>query len=176
MDFLELAKKRHSVRSFLDSKVEEQKLMKVLEAARLAPSACNNQPLQLIVIQNESSKQKLQAVYNRAWFLQAPIIIVACCDRKSSWHRKDGKDYGDVDIAIAVDHMTLAATDLGLGTCWIGAFNAAEAKKILLLPEDIDPIAFTPLGYPSPDIVNKSRKSIDDLVHWEFFGGKKSFV
>jgi nitroreductase len=174
MDFLSLAKKRYSVRSFLDTPVEDEKLMKVLEAARLAPSACNNQPLVLIVIKDEASRKKLETVYNRPWFLHAPVIIGACCDRKLSWRRNDGKDYGDVDIAIAMDHMTLAATETGLGTCWIGAFKAQEAKKVLMLPEYIDPIAFTPLGYFTPDIVNKSRKKIEELVHWEFFGGKEN--
>lgn len=172
MTFLELAKKRYSVRSFLDTPVENEKLEMVLEAARWAPSACNNQPLQLIVIREEQDRKKLETVYNRTWFLNAPVIIAACCDHRSSWRRNDGKDYGDIDVAIAMDHLTLAAADVGLGTCWVGAFKAAEAKKVLLLPEWIDPVAFTPLGYPSPSIVNKSRKQIEDLVYWEFFGKK----
>ncbi len=172
MTFLELAKKRYSVRSFLDKPVEDEKLKTVLEATRWAPSACNNQPLQLIVINEEQARKKLETVYNRPWFLNAPIIIAACCDHRSSWRRSDGKDYGDIDVAIAMDHLTLAAADIGLGTCWIGAFKAVEAKKALLLPEWIDPVAFTPLGYPSPGIVNKSRKQIEDLVYWEFFGKK----
>lgn len=173
IDFLNLAKKRYSVRSFLNTPVEDEKLMKVLDAARLAPSACNNQPLVLIVLREEQTKKALASVYDRAWFINAPVIIAACCDHHNSWHRSDGKDFGDIDIAIAFDHLTLAATDLGLGTCWVGAFKSAAAKKVLFLPEYIEPVAFTPLGYPSPEIPNKSRKKIEDIVHWEFFGGKE---
>jgi nitroreductase len=173
MDFLELAKKRCSVRSFLDIPVEDEKLVKVLDAARLAPSACNNQPLVLIVLREERSRKALESVYNRAWFYGAPVIIAACCDHRHSWHRSDGKDFGDIDIAIALDHLILEATNLGLGTCWVGAFKTSEAKKALFLPEYIQPVAFTPLGYPSPEMQNKSRKKIEDIVHWEFFGGKK---
>lgn len=174
MNFLDLARKRYSVRSYLDTPVEDDKLMKVLEAARLAPSACNNQPLILIVIRDEQTKKKLESVYNRPWFINAPLIIAACCDRHKSWHRSDGVDYGDIDIAIAFDHLTLAATELGLGTCWIGAFKLIEAKRALFLPEHIDPIAFTPLGYYQPERVNKYRKQIEEIVYWEFFGGKKA--
>ena len=173
MSFLELAKRRCSVRSFLDRPVEEDTLLSILEAGRWAPSACNNQPWIFVVIREKSAREQLGAVYNREWFIRAPVILAVCCDRNSSWRRSDGKDYGDVDIAIAVDHMTLAATELGVGTCWIGAFNAVEARKALLLPETIDPIIFTPIGYPAPDKPRKSRKSLDETVHWEFFGGKK---
>jgi len=174
MNFLELAAKRHSVRSFLDKPVENELLLKVLEAARLAPSACNNQPLVLIVLQDARSRQKLASAYNRAWFLNAPVIIAVCCDHSQSWNRNDGKDFGDIDIAIALDHLTLAAADLDLGTCWIGAFRQHDAHVALQLPKHIEPVAFTPLGYPAPSPVNKSRKSLDEIVHWECFGGKKS--
>jgi nitroreductase len=174
MDFLNLVKKRYSTRCFLDTPVEEEKLMKVLDAARLAPSACNNQPLVLIVLREEKAKKALDSVYNRAWFLNAPVIIAACCDHSRSWHRNDGKDFGDIDVAIAFDHLTLAATELGLGTCWIGAFKSPVAKQVLFLPDYVEPVAFTPLGYPSPEIPNKTRKKIEEIVHWEFFGGKKN--
>jgi len=173
MEFLKLVEKRHSVRSFLDKPVEDEKIMKVLEAARLAPSACNNQPVVLIVIQDELTKKRLISVYNRPWFLTAPVIIAACCDHSNSWHRADGKDFGDIDVAIAVDHITLSAADLDLGTCWIGAFKQPEAKSILKLPDNIEPVAFTPLGYPSTDAIIKNRKNIEDFIHWNYFGGKK---
>ena len=146
----------------------------MLEAGRLAPSACNNQPTRFIVVHDEDSRRKLQSVYGREWFLRAPVIIAVCCDRNVSWRRADGKDFGDVDAAIALDHITLAAADAGLGTCWIGAFNAAEAKKALMLPSHIDPIAFTPLGYPGAATpARRSRKALAELVSWGYYGGKK---
>ena len=174
MEFFELVKKRHSVRGYLDKPVEDSLLEKVLEAGRLAPSACNNQPWVFIVLKDQASRSKLESVYSRNWFLRAPVIIAVCCDRSVSWKRADGKDYGDVDAAIALDHMTLAATEAGLGTCWIGAFNAAQARNILKLPDKIDPVAFTPLGYPGNEAaVKKTRKKTDEIVFWEYFGGRK---
>jgi len=173
MTFLELARKRHSVRGYLQTPVEEEKILYVLNAARSAPSACNNQPGVFIVIRDQHTIRRLEVVYNRPWFLDAPVIIAACCDRSVSWHRSDGKDYGDVDIAIAFDHLTLAATEQGLGTCWIGAFNPDPARSILMLPSSVDPVAFTPLGYHEPDKMRKMRKSLDETVHWEFFGGRR---
>ncbi|MGA2508471.1 MAG: nitroreductase family protein [Chitinispirillaceae bacterium] len=174
MDFLDLVKKRRSVRSYLDKPVSDAVLEKVLEAGRLAPSACNNQPGVFIVLKDQASRSKLESVYNRNWFLHAPVIIAVCCDRSVSWKRADGRDYGDVDAAIALDHMTLAAAEAGLGTCWIGAFNAAQAKKVLMLPANIDPIAFTPLGYPGLEAQSpKKRKAIDDIVFWEYYDSGK---
>ncbi len=174
MEFLELAKKRYSVRDYSEKPVDDVLLDKVLEAGRLAPSACNNQPWVFIVIRDEDSRKKLESVYTREWFLRAPVIIAVCCDRSASWKRADGKDFGDVDAAIALDHMTLAAAEAGLGTCWVANFNAAEARKLLMLPANIDPIAFTPVGYPGPEAKpKKSRKGRDEIVFREYYGGRK---
>ena len=176
MEFLDLIQKRHSVREYLDAPLDDALIEKALEAGRLAPSACNYQPWVFIVVKKEESRQKFERVYARKWFLQAPAIIAVCCDRNLSWRRKsDGKDFGDIDIAIALDHITLAAAELGLGTCWIGNFIAAEARNLLMAPSSIDPVALTPLGYPAaktpPPL--KSRKRLDEIVHWEFYGGKR---
>ena len=175
MDFLDLARTRCSVRKYLEKEVEHDLLLKVLEAGRLAPSACNNQPWIFIVLKDRDSRRKLENVYNREWFLRAPVVIAVCCDRRASWHRSDGKDFGDIDIAIAVDHMTLAAAEAGLGTCWIGNFNPVAAREALMLPQHIDPVVLTPLGYPDPPLAaKKSRKNASEIVHWESYGGKKS--
>ena len=139
MNFLDLVRQRSSVRGYLTNPVEEEKIRYILQAANSAPSACNNQPWVFIIIRDQHSRSRLEKVYNRPWFIQAPVIIAACCDHSVSWHRSDGKDYGDIDIAIAFDHLTLAATEQGLGTCWIGAFDAVEARAALLLPETIEP-------------------------------------
>jgi nitroreductase len=168
MTFLELVKKRSSVRAYLDTPVPETLLDSILEAARWAPSACNIQPWIFIVIKDNASRKALKTVYNREWFLRAPVIIAVCYDRSASWKRSDGRDFGDIDCAIALDHLTLAAAEAGLGTCWVGNFNPAMAREVLALPQQVDPVAFTPVGYPGPDATrSKSRKAPDLIVHEE---------
>jgi nitroreductase len=168
MNLLELAKKRYSVRSYLDKEVEKEKLLQVLEAGRLAPSAVNFQPVHFIVITEEQEKQKLYEVYQRGWIKEAPVIIVACGDHRTSWKRKDGKDHCDIDVAIAVDHMSLAAVDLGLGTCWVCAFDAKLCHELLGLPDYLEASVLIPLGYPKGDrITEATRKNIEELVSWE---------
>jgi nitroreductase len=173
MDFLDLVKKRRSVRSYLDRPVDDALLDKVLESGRLAPSACNNQPWVFIVLKDKTSRPKLENVYRREWFLRAPVIIAVCSDRSVSWKSTDGRDSFAIDAAIALDHLTLAAAEAGLGTCWICAFNVAEARKALMLPDNIDPVAFTPLGYPAAETPQpKNRKRLYDIVFRERYGNR----
>ncbi len=167
MKFEDLIKKRYSVRSYQLKPVEEEKLQKVLDAARLAPTAVNKQPFRLIVVETEGKKEELKRIYHADWFSQAPFVICACTVKSESWTRRDGRNYVDVDTTIAMDHLILAATELGLGTCWIAAFDAQAARKILELPDDVEPLLFTPLGYPADEIGMKSRKNLDELVHYE---------
>jgi nitroreductase len=167
MDFLELARKRYSVRSYKPAHVEREKLDRILEAARLAPTAVNIQPFQLIVIQTANREAELLSIYNKKWFIQAPIVICACGLPGRSWVRKDGKNYNDVDVAIVMDHLILAATAEGLGTCWIGAFNPVAAKEVLGLPVGVEPIVFTPLGYANDRPTAKKRKALGELVRYE---------
>ena len=167
MEFLDLIKQRYSVRAYKSEPIENDKLQEVLEAARLAPTACNLQPFQLIVVHTKGREKELQRIYGASWFVQAPIIICACGKPSESWVRQDGENYCDVDVTIAMDHLILAAADLGLGTCWIGAFNSEAAREILELPDDVKPIAFTPLGYPDDQTRPKKRKSINNLVRYE---------
>lgn len=169
MEFLELARQRYSVRAYKSTPVEAEKLQEVLEAARVAPTACNLQPFRLIVIHTKGREAELRRIYSPSWFVQSPIVICICGIPSQSWVRKDRKNYRDVDVAIAMDHLILAATDLGLGTCWVGAFDAEEARKVLRLPADVEPIAFTPLGYPDdqPSHRHKIRKPMDELVRYE---------
>lgn len=172
MGILDIIKTRRSVRSYAADLVSDEVLNGVLEAGRYAPSACNYQPWVFIVIKERENRLRLSTVYNREWFYTAPVIICICCNRNESWHRKDGKDFGDIDIAIAVDHMTLAAQDAGLGTCWIGNFDSNVTSGLLKLPPHIEPVIFTPLGYPLrvDDSAQKIRKSFDDVVFFESFG------
>jgi len=164
MDFYEVIRTRRSIRGYQERPVEEDKLQRILEAARLAPSAANRQPWQFLVIKTEKIKKEFQRAYNKDWFWQAPVIICACGIKKEAWIRSDGKSYLDVDVAIAMDHLVLAATAEGLGTCWIGAFNPSEVKKILNLPDDIEPVALTPLGYPATSPKPTHRKLLGKIV------------
>jgi nitroreductase len=167
MDFLELARKRYSVRSYKRDPVDKGKLKRILEAARLAPTAVNIQPFQLLVIHTAGREAELLQIYNKKWFVQAPMVVCACGIPGKNWVRKDGKNYNDVDVAIVMDHLILAATDEGLGTCWIGAFNPGAAKEVLGLPEGVEPIAFTPLGYAADRPPVKKRKPLSELVRYE---------
>jgi nitroreductase len=167
MEFPELIKKRYSCRAYKPDAVEDDELRQVLEAAQLAPTACNLQPFQLIVIHTKGREAELGRIYSSSWFSQAPLIICACGIPTESWRRRDGKDYCEVDVTIAMDHLILAAASLGLGTCWIGAFNPDSAREILGLPDNVEPIAFTPLGYPADSPGRKSRKPLDEIVRYE---------
>jgi nitroreductase len=167
MEFSELIKKRYSVRAYKPDPVEDDKLQQVLDAARLAPSAANRQPFQLIVIHTAGREAELRRIYHRSWFSQAPLVICTCGLPGRAWVRRDGKNYRYVDAAIAMDHLILAATNLGLGTCWVAAFDVDAAREVLGLPDDVEPVAFTPLGYPADQLGPKERKSLSELVRYE---------
>lgn len=171
MKFKELIEQRYSVRSYQDKKVEKEKLVAVLEAGQIAPSAVNNQPWHFIVVQETENHKQFSEIYHRDWFNKAPVYIIVCGDHQQSWKRKeDGKDHCDVDAAIAIDHMTLQATELGLGTCWICNFYTEKCKGFFKLPDHIEPIAILTLGYPTDKKAPvKKRKSLEEIVHWEKF-------
>ena len=120
MTFRDLAEARFSLRNYDSRPVEQEKIDCLLECVRLAPSAVNFQPCVFYVVTDQVLLAQLQDCYNRDWFKTAPMCIVACGNHPQAWHRKlDGKDHTDIDVAIAVDHLTLAAVDMGLGSCWI---------------------------------------------------------
>ncbi|MBQ7389133.1 MAG: nitroreductase family protein [Paludibacteraceae bacterium] len=166
MYFFELIKKRYSVRGFKNTAVEPEKLELVMEAARLAPSAVNFQPWKFFVITDKKILNELSKTYSREWFKTAPTCIVACGDHQTSWKRSDGKDHCDIDVAIAVEHIMLAATELGLGTCWVCNFDAKMCAEILNLPKELEPVAMIPIGYSDTDVVEKKRKPIDEIVEY----------
>jgi len=170
MQFSELISERFSVRSYKNIPVEREKLMQVLDAARVAPSAVNYQPWHFVVIEKPENIEKIKLVYPREWISTAPVVIIACSDRTQSWKRKtDGKDSSDIDISIAVDHMTLQATELGLGTCWVCNFDVQKCSELFLIPKEIEPVVLVPLGYPAVEKPQKKRKSMGEIVHWEKF-------
>lgn len=171
MSVEELILQRYSVRSYTTQDVEMEKLMKILEAGKNAPSAANNQPWHFIVTREPENHKSVSEIYHRDWFKEAPVYIIVCGDHQQSWKRQsDGKDHCDIDAAIAIDHMTLQATELGLGTCWICNFFVDKCRQFFNLPQHIEPIAILSLGYPTDmESPIKRRKSLDEIVHWEKF-------
>ena len=161
---------RYSVRKYLDKDVEEEKLREVLEAGRLAPSACNYQPWKFIVVRDKETRKKIAEPTTWAKFIaEAPVLIVACKVRDGflmgGWY-----DSAILDIGIALDHMTLQATHLGLGTCWIGDFNENLVKELLEIPENVRVVALLTLGYPrEKKIPKKKRKPFEEVVSFEKF-------
>jgi nitroreductase len=167
MKFQELINQRYSVRAYKPDPIEEHKLQQILEAARLAPTAANRQPFKVIVIHTQERKEDLLSIYQREWFIQAPLVLCLVGVLAEAWIRRDGKAYLGIDAAIVMDHMILAATELDLGTCFIAAFDEENARKALALPEDVEPILFTPLGYPADQPKIKTRKPLDEIIRYE---------
>lgn len=168
MDVLEAARTRRSIRSYEKKVVEREKILKVLEAARLAPSAANRQPWKFIVVTDTNVRESLRAAYNREWFVSAPVIIIGCAFPNEAWIRRDGEEFWKVDVSIAMQNLVLAAWEEGLGTCWIGAFNEHEVKSVLGIPETVRVLAMTPLGYPAVEkgpVTN--RKSLEEIVYYD---------
>lgn len=165
--FLDLARERRSIRRYRPDPVPDADLEKILEAGRMAPSAANRQPWHFVVVRDADRRRALAQAYPRDWFAAAPVMLVVCVEPARAWRRSDGKSYADVDGAIAMDHITLCAADLGLGTCWIGAFDPAKVRAALGLPENVEPLAMTPVGYPADEGKPKERKALQEVVHRE---------
>jgi len=178
MEFKEVIRKRHSVRSYTTNPVDDTCICQLLDDAHLAPSWMNKQCWHFIVIRDADIKNELAktGVINR-WLKQAPVIIIACADPHESGN-KNGMDYYLVDVAIAMDHLVLSATNLGLGTCWIGDFKEEKIKSLCDIPPRIKVVALTPLGYPSKEntirdysrkiiVRSTKRKSLQEIVHWD---------
>ena len=167
MEFFEAITRRYSARGYTEAPVPEDVLERVLEAARKAPTACNRQPFRIIVVRTQGREQELARVYGRGWFVQAPVVLAVVAIVDEAWRSATGKSSADVDAAIVMDHIVLAATALGLGTCWVGAFDDAAAREVLGLPNGVEPIAFTPLGYASKAPSATGRRPLEDLVKYE---------
>lgn len=170
MNFLDLAKKRYSVRKFKDTKIKPVDINTILEAGRVAPSGANNQPYKLIVVQEEHGLEKIGKAANT---YGAPLVIIVCGNHDTVWKRPyDGKDIVDIDTSIVTDHMMLQATDLGIGSVWICVFKPDVIKKEFELPDNLEPVSLLALGYAdcedqSPSRHDQTRHSLNELVCFE---------
>jgi len=171
MEFYELLKKRKSVRKYKPDLVPDEVLNRILEAGRIAPSAKNIQPWHFIVIKDSEIKRKVAEVCRgQHWIADADVIICGCSLEKIAWGRMGGyMSSFAVDLAIAMDHMILAATNEGLGTCWIGAFDEKKVKEILQVPDDVRVVALTPIGYSAEEPKDRGRKGINEIVSYNRF-------
>lgn len=171
MDFYKLINLRHSVRGYHHEKlVEKEKLLRILEAGRVAPSAANKQPWTFMVVTSENMLGAIHQSYERDWFKQAPVVLVVKGRKTDAWSRQhDGYNSLETDLTIAMDHLILAATNEGLGTCWIANFNPAILHSALFLKPDEVVYAITPVGYPTTEPLTalpKNRKEISQIVEW----------
>lgn len=159
---------RYSCRNYSSKKVNRQTLEQLLDIARLAPSATNAQPWKVIVVNSPENIAKLQAAYNRDWFRTASTVLIMCAVRNKAWTRADGKNHADIDLAIITDHLTLAATDMGLATCWVCNFDTKMVAHDFELDCDTEPVVLVPIGY-SADDAKPAKKRIDtsDFVEWK---------
>ena len=165
LQFDEVLKKRRSIRKYKDTPVPKDKILKILEAARIAPSASHRQPWHFIVVQNRETIKKLA---KQTW-AEAPVMIVGLADMAASpnWYSND--------VGIALEHIVLAATNLGLGTCWMGQTGREDMIRSLLdIPGNYKVVAVVPIGVPDETPAPKERKSLDDIVSWEKFGLKSN--
>lgn len=173
MNALDLIRKRCSIRHYAPTAIEADKINYVLEAARLAPSACNRQPWYFLVVKEAKGCDAIAACYDRSWIRTAPCHIIVCCDHEQSWKRGDGKDHADIDAAIATEHICLAAAEQGLGTCWVCNFDAVRLRELFNLPDSVEPVAIVPIGYPAEadlfDKAPKKRKALEEVVKYESF-------
>ena len=169
MEFKKVIRKRQSIRDYKDTPISEEKLMSVLEAARLAPSANNIQPWKFVVVKERKRRQELaQAANGQTFINEAPIVIAAVATNVEHIMPCGVPSYA-VDLAIAVDHMTLAAADEGLGTCWIGAFSQQRVREILEIPAKCRVVTLIPLGFPRKVREIKIRKDLEEIVCYETF-------
>lgn len=166
-DFSDLVHMRYSCRNYLPTKIDNSLIEQVLETAHFAPSATNAQPWRVFVLNTPESLAKAHKAYNREWFATAPAVLLICAQTDKAWTRADGKNHADIDIAILADHITLAAADMGLATCWVCNFDAAMLSNDFNLDDNCKPVVLLPLGVPAiDDIPEKKRKDISEFVEW----------
>lgn len=166
MKLLELAQQRFSCRKYTDENISQEDLDYILETVRLAPSACNRQPWKFIIVESKEAQQKLQQCYDREWFRTAPLYIICARNVEENWIRKmDEKEHGDIDVAIAAEHLCLAASECGLGTCFVCNFDVDKMHEAFSL-DGFEPVVIIPIGHIAPDCLRpeKNRKGMDEII------------
>lgn len=164
MNFKELCQARYSCRSYQDKPIEAEKLEYIKECVRLAPSAVNRQPWKFILVTAPEQLAIVKASYNREWIQQAPAIVICLQNREECWTRRyDNKNHADIDIAIATEHLCLAATEQGLGSCWVCNFDIDQLRSTFSLPEGFEPAVLVPLGYAADGATEKNRKPMEEV-------------
>ena len=171
MNVLETIARRESIRSYDPERpVDPKTLGRILEAGRLAPSACNRQPWEFIVVQSPEGLARVRPCYSRSWFQDAPQVLAVAGFRDQAWVRvRDGFNSLETDLAIAMDHLILAAEHEGVATCWIAAFDPVPLREALGLSKHQQIFAITPLGYPRTDFQRegvKQRKALAEIVRY----------
>ena len=174
MELYDVMRVRRSIRKFSSRPVEKEKLDRVFEAVRIAPSACNYQPWRFCAVQSGRMREKVEDALrlgrdgkgkmSMAWVMKAPLIIIGLGNRQTAWKRFDNTPSHVIDVTIAMEHIILAATNEGLGTCWICAFDQNAMHKALGLDGDWEPVALTPLGYADEAPAARERKAVTDIV------------
>ncbi len=168
MEVMEAIKKRRSVRGYQPKEVEQEKLDRILEAARLAPSASNRQEWRFVIVKDKTTRQKLMSAAKGQNFVGEAPIVIACCAETDNHIMSCGQLSYPIDVAIAIEHMVLKATEEGLGSCWVGAFYEDEVKKILNIPKEIRVVELLTLGYPVEEVeVKKDRLSLKEIVMYD---------
>ena len=168
MDVYEAIASRKSIRAFQEKDVPEEMISRLLEAARLAPSASNRQEWRFIVVRDPAMRKQLSVAARGQKFVGEAPVVLACCAETDGHVMACGQPCYPIDVAIAIDHITLCATADGLGTCWIGAFDESEARKALEIPKQIRVVGLLPIGYPeNPSRVEKNRLPFEDIVRYE---------
>lgn len=173
MDVFEAIKTRRSIRAFTKEKVSEEEVQRLIDAARLAPSAGNIQPWKFVIVRDARTKRRLSAAaLDQTFIEEAPVVIVVCADEARSGWRYGSRGvilYCLQDTAAAVQNILLAACALGLGTCWVGAFHEEEVRKVVNTPRGMRPVAIVPVGYPAEKPSPRLKRSISEIVHYETF-------
>jgi nitroreductase len=177
MDVLEAIKTRRSVRAYSSREITSESLERCRQALRFAPSACNYQPWRFIFVTDAGLRKELaRASYEQTWIAEAPVVVVACALPHQAFTQMGGHgNSAEIDVAIALDHLTLVAVAEGLGTCWIGAFSEPTVKRLLDVPEEAKVVALTPLGYPKSADLNRplhdsDRKRADEVFSTDRYG------
>jgi nitroreductase len=173
LDVFDAIKERRSIRAYTDEKVSEEDVERLIDAARWAPSAGNIQPWEFVIVKDMETKRKLSdAALNQAFIEKAPVVIVVCADlnRSSRGYGSRGVHlYSLQDTAAATENILLAAQELGLATCWVGAFHESEVAKAVKAPRNLRPVAIVAVGHPAERPMGSPRRSVDEIVHYETF-------